>query len=110
MAKDNFVPKNRLPVTLSGTVTSDVFPGKFQKRVGDDFVEDGDAFVYNVELPQDGAPPVTLQIQTKEQPKKGDRIDFPIVLELLLRSKYSVRGTCVIRGPGKGVSHQGNAT
>lgn len=98
MAGD-FIPKLRIDAVLSAIVCSDVFPSKTKKKVGDNWVDDADAFVFNVEIPQDGAPPVQLQLQTLHKPAKGDRIDFPIKLETALRTKYSVKGQCVITTP-----------
>ena len=95
MAND-FLPKLRIAAVLRGVVTSDVFDATFKKKVGDNFVDDAKGFVYNVEIPLDGAPPITLQLQTLDKPEKGDTIEFPMKLETSLRSKYSIKDQCVI--------------
>lgn len=96
---DNFIPKLRIDATISGIVCSDVFPSKTKKQVGGQWVDDQDAWVFNIEIPQENAPPVQLQLQTIDKPAKGDRIDFPIKLETALRTKYSIKGKCVISTP-----------
>lgn len=100
MAED-FIPKLRINAVLSGTVVSDVFPVKFKKKVGNEFLDDADGWVFNVEMPVEGAPPVTIQLQTLDKPEKGDTIDFPMKLETNLRMKYSIKQMCVIHGPKK---------
>lgn len=98
---DDFIPKLKIKAVLSGTVVSDVFPMKFKRKVGNDFVDDADGWVYNVEMPVEDAPPVTLQLQTLDKPEKGDTIDFPMKLQANLRMKYSIKDICVIHGPKK---------
>lgn len=93
----DFLPKLRISATLTGTVISDIFPSVFKKKVGENFVDDASGWVYNVEIPMQDAPPLTLQLQTLDKPAKGDIIHFPLKLETSLRTKYSIKDKCVIQ-------------
>lgn len=98
---EGFSPKQRFKVVLTGLVVSDVFSTEFQKKVGQDYVKDGAANAYNVQIAVEGAPPIVLQLVTKERPNIGDTVDFPVTLEMFLKSKYTIRDSIVVKGPNK---------
>lgn len=101
MSGSNYTPKLRLQPKLSGIVVSDVFPGRFQKREGDRFVDADEGYAYNVEIPVDGSVPVVIQLLTTMKPERGDEVEFKFPLETFLKQKYAIQTPIAIRKPGK---------
>lgn len=92
----DFIPKLRIPALLTGVVTSDSFPAMFKRKDGDNFVDDCAGWVFNVEIPVENAPPISVQLQTLDKATKGDNIQFPMKLETSLRTKYSIKDKIVL--------------
>lgn len=98
-----YTPKLRLRPALTGTVVSEVFPSNFQVRKDGRFIDGEPGYVYNIEIPVDGAPPVVVQILTTTAPKRGDEVTFKFPLETFLKPKYAVKDQIVITRNGKAV-------
>lgn len=101
MNGSNFTPKLRLQPKLSGIVVSDVFPGFFQKRVGERYVDGDEGYAYNVEIPVDGGVPVVIQLLTTMKPERGDEVEFKFPLETFLKQKYAIQTPIAIRKAGR---------
>lgn len=101
MNQASYTPKLRLQPRLTGIVVSDVFPAKFQKREGVRYVDGDDGWIFNLEIPVDGAVPVVIQLQTTMKPEKGDEVEFKLPLETFMKQKYAIQTPIAIRKPGK---------
>jgi len=101
MADITYTPKLRLRPALTGTVVSDVFPGRFQIKEGDRFIDGALGYVYNVEIPVEDAPPTIIQLMSLNAPKKGDEVTFRFPLETFLKPKYGIKDNVEIRRGGK---------